>query len=171
MEILIHLTFRQQLPYPVFIEAVRENAVLVHQISHKYDSSRLGHTLGFKQSLQFLLIAYQMIKRSEQKCDVGNAVGKERHIPRIALHHVGPWLALEKHLDIAAHKLHCLHLVAFSHQCRRVSSSACAYVKQKLPRLQESTQMVHRDLKLHDAVPAQQTQVFRMFVVMLLYIG
>ena len=171
MEILVHSTPLKQPLDAVLVETIRQDAVFIHQICHENQSAGLRHALRLIQRLQLLFISYQMIQRTEQQRYVCRCRRDKRHVSRIALHHIGCRLTLQKHLYVAAYQLHRLHPIALCHECRSVAARPGADVKKKVVGLQKPAQMVHSGFKLYDTVPTLQAQVFRMLVVMLLYIG
>ena len=112
-----------------------------------------------------------MIQRTEQQRNVGRSSRDERHVARVALHHVGGRLTLQEHLYVAAHQLHGLHLIALGHKCRSIAPRPRTDVEQEGVLAEEPVQMVHGGFKFYYAVSALQAQVFGMLVVMLLYVG
>lgn len=132
---------------------------------------RLRYALGLVQGLDLLLVAYQVIERTEQQRDVGPRCRQERHVPRVALHHIGRRFTLQEHLYVATHQLHGLHLIALGHEGGCVAARSGANVEHTRARLQKTVQMVQRGFKLNNAMTAQQALVLGMFVIMLLYVG
>ena len=171
MEIPIYRPTLHQSFYPVLVEAIRQNAVFVHQVSHKNQSAWFGHALCLVQGFQLLLIADEMIERTEQQRNVSSPRRQKRHIACVALHNISRRLTLQEHLYIATHQFHRLHPIAFSHKSRGVASRSCTNVEQERVGLDETVQVMHGGFKLYDAVPALQAKVFGVLVVMLLYIG
>ena len=171
VEILVNHTAFQQSANAFFIEAIRENAVFIHEVSHENQSARFGHALGFKERFQLLFVADEMVERAEQKGEVRRGSRDEREVSGIALNHIGGWFALQKHVDVASHKLNGLHAIALCHECRRVAPRARTDVEQEILWSQKAAQMVHGGFKFHNAVPALQTKVLGVFVIVFFYIG
>ena len=171
MEVLVNRSALHQSLYHVLVEAIGQDAVFVHQVSHENQSAWFGHALCLVQGLQLLLIADEVIERTEQQRNVSSPRRQKRHIARVALHNVCRRLTLQENIYIAPHQLHRLHPIAFSHKSRGVASRSCTNVEQERVWLDEAAQVMHGGFKLYDAVPALQAKVFGVLVVMLLYIG
>ena len=130
MEVVVNGAPLHQSADTVFVKAIREYAVFVHEIGDEDQSAGLCHTLRFVESLEFLIVADEMIERAEEESDVGRCRIDVWHVARVALHDVGVGLTLEEDLYVVSYKFDGFHLVALCHQGRGVASCTGADVEQ-----------------------------------------